>query len=146
RIDNNPVNGKAELMEIVGQKNPGDKVTVVVLRDGRESELALTMTSEEAQTAGVKDNKLTYQGATFQTLSQNEKQKYNIDFGFKITALQNGKFKNAGIGVGFILLTVDRKPIRTTLDLKEALTSRQGGILIEGIYPNGLRAYYGIGL
>ncbi|MEI6682045.1 MAG: Do family serine endopeptidase [Bacteroidota bacterium] len=146
RIDNNHINGKAELMEIIGQKNPGDKVMVAVMRDGKESELALTMQSEESQVAGIRDSKLNYQGATFSPVTLNEKRKFNIDYGFKITALQNGKLKNAGISAGFIVLSVDRKPIRTTLDLKEALTNRQGGILIEGIYPNGLRAYYGIGL
>ena len=146
RIDNNPVNGKAELMEFIGQKNPGDKATVIVQRDGKEYELPMTLQSEESQSSATKTGKLTFQGATFQELSQNEKSRYNIDFGFKITSLQNGKLKNAGISAGFILLTVDRKPIRTTLDLKEALTNRQGGILVEGIYPNGLRAYYGIGL
>jgi len=76
----------------------------------------------------------------------NEKRKFQIDYGFKITTLQNGKLKSAGIGEGFIVLSVDRKPMRTTTDLKEALLNHQGGILIEGIYPNGLRAYYGIGL
>jgi serine protease Do len=146
RIDNAPVNGKAELMEIIGQKNPGDKVTVAVARDGKDYDLALTMQSEEAQAAVLQESKLTFQGATFQALSASEKSKYHIDGGFKITSLGDGKLRSAGISAGFILLSVDRKPLRTTTDLKAALTNRQGGILIEGIYPNGLRAYYGIGL
>ncbi len=146
QIDSTPVNGKAELMEIIGQKNPGSRVSVELQRDGKEYVLALTMQSEESQLAVMKDNKLIFQGATFQALSPNEKTKYRVDFGFKIITLNDGKLKNAGISTGFILLTVDRKPLRTTQDLKEALTNRQGGILIEGIYPNGLRAYYGIGI
>jgi serine protease Do len=85
-------------------------------------------------------------GATFQTLSSSEKAKFNIDYGFKITSLGNGKLRSAGISVGFIVLSVDRQPVRTTQDLKDALANRQGGVLIEGVYPNGLRAYYGIGL
>ena len=36
--------------------------------------------------------------------------------------------------------------INATQDLKEAFTSKKGGVLIEGLYPNGMRAYYGIGL
>ena len=146
QIDSTPVNGKAELMEIIGQKNPGSRVSVELQREGKEYVLALTMQSEESQLAVLKDNKLIFQGATFQALSPNEKTKYRVDFGFKIITLNDGKLKNAGISTGFILLTVDRKPLRTMQDLKEALTNRQGGILIEGIYPNGLRAYYGIGI
>ena len=146
RIDNNPVNGKAELMELIGQKNPGDKITVIVNRAGKEYELALTMQSEDDKAVAEKESKIIIQGATFEALSSNEKARLNVDYGFKITSLTNGKLKNAGISAGFILLSVDRKPLRTTQDLKETLTSRQGGVLIEGLYPNGLRAYYGIGL
>jgi serine protease Do len=146
RIDNIPVNGKAELMELIGQKNPGDKVAVVVNRDGKDYELALTLQGEESKVVAEKSNKMIIQGATFEPLTVNEKTSLNIDYGFRITSLTNGKLKNAGISEGFILLSVDRKPVRTNQDLKEMLTNRQGGVLIEGIYPNGLRAYYGIGL
>ena len=146
RIDNLPVNGKAELMELIGQKNPGDKLTVIVNRSGKEYEMALTMLSEDAKTTLVKDDKVMMHGATFEALSSNEKAKFNIDYGFKITSLANGKLRSAGISEGFIILSVDRKPLRTAQDLKQALANRQGGVLIEGVYPNGLRAYYGIGL
>ncbi len=146
RIDNIPVNGKAELMEMIGQKNPGDKLTVIVNRDSREYELALTMQSEESKLIAEQNSKIVIQGATFEPLSSNEKARLNVDYGFKITSLANGKLKSAGISPGFILLSVDRKQLRTTQDLKETLSNRQGGVLIEGLYPNGLRAYYGIGL
>jgi len=146
RIDENVVNGKAELMELVGQKNPGDKVTVVVLREGKEYDFPVTLQSEASKIIAESSSKVTIHGATFEMLSEKEKARLNVDYGFKITSLANGKLKNAGISTGFILLSVDRKPLRTTQDLKESLMNRQGGVLIEGLYPNGLRAYYGIGL
>ncbi|MFZ4520363.1 MAG: S1C family serine protease [Bacteroidales bacterium] len=146
RIDNIALNGKAELMELIGQKNPGDKVTMIVNREGKEYELAITMLSEDSKPVADNGNKLIIQGATMEALTANEKARLNIDYGFKITSLANGKFKNAGISAGFILLSVDRKPLRTTQDLRETLSNRQGGVLIEGVYPNGLRAYYGLGL
>jgi len=145
-IDNLPVNGKSELMEIIGQKNPGDKVSVIVNRDGTELTFPLVMASEETQQIALKGDKLTLHGATFQSLTAEEKARYNIDFGFKITKIENGKLQSSGIRSGFILLTVDRQPVRTAADLHDALSGRNGGVLIEGIYPNGLRAYYGIGL
>ena len=82
----------------------------------------------------------------FQPLTTAEMSKFNVDYGYKIVSVENGKLKNAGIKPGFIILSVDRQPMRTTAELKEALTERSGGVLIEGVYPNGLRAYYGIGL
>jgi hypothetical protein len=31
-------------------------------------------------------------------------------------------------------------------DIEEILSHKSGGVLIEGVYPNGVRAYYGFGL
>ncbi len=146
RIDNNAINGKSELMEVIGQKNPGDKVKVLVHRGDQEVENLVTMQSEDSRQALVKDGKIMIHGATFQPLTTAEMSKFNVDYGYKIVSVENGKLKNAGIKPGFIILSVDRQPMRTTAELKEALTERSGGVLIEGVYPNGLRAYYGIGL
>lgn len=146
RIDNHTINGKSELMEAVGQKNPGDKVTVVVVRDDKEFDIPLTMQSEDQSLAYTKDNKVMIHGATFEPLSKNDKAKLNLNFGYKITRLDNGKLKSAGIREGFIVIALDRQPVKSAEDLKTALTGGDGGVLIEGVYPNGLRAYYGIGL
>lgn len=145
-IDSTPINGKSELMEFIGQKNPGDKVTVMVHREGKEFDLPLTMANEDSKQTSLKDDKLIIHGATFQELTDKEKAVLNLDFGYKIVRLDDGKLKSSGIRVGFILLAVDRQPVRTMSDLREALANHNGGVLIEGIYPNGLRAYYGIGL
>ncbi|HNX85946.1 MAG TPA: Do family serine endopeptidase [Bacteroidales bacterium] len=145
-IDNSPVNGKSELMEVIGQKNPGDKVDVVVHRDGKELTLPVTLVSEDRGQSIAGTDKLIIHGAVFQALTDEERAKLDVDYGFKIVKLDEGKLKNSGIRVGFIVLAIDRKPVTTADDLREALSGRNGGVLIEGVYPNGLRAYYGIGL
>ncbi len=146
KIDNHPINGKAELMEVIGQKSPGDHVIVLANRDNKEIEIPMTMQSEDEQATNIKTDKVMVHGATFEPLSENEKARLNIENGFKITRLENGKFRNSGIKEGFIVLGIDRQPVTSAAELREALTTRNGGILIEGVYPNGLRAYYGIGL
>lgn len=146
KIDNLHVNGKSELMEVIGQKNPGDKVTVTVSRDGKDFDLPLTLQSEETKVIAENNAKIVVQGATFEPLTDSEKRKFNLDYGFKVVSVGTGKLKTAGINSGFILLTVDRKPMRSVQELKQSLASHSGGVLIEGIYSNGLRAYYGIGL
>lgn len=146
RIDNLAVNGKAELMEVIAQKNPGDRVTVTVSRDGKDFDLPMTLQGEEDKALAEKEVKTVLLGATFEPLSSTEQARLRIDHGFKITALAPGKLKSAGISAGFILLSVDRQPVSSLQELRESLGGRNGGVLIEGIYPNGLRAYYGIGL
>lgn len=146
RIDNIYVNGKAELMEVIGQKNPGDRAPVLINREGKEIELSITLQSEESKTLAESSSRVVLHGATFEPLSDADKAKFNIDYGFKIVSLGSGKLKNSGIRQGFILLAVDRKPVKTIQDLRQSLSDQRGGVLLEGVYPNGLRAYYGIGL
>ena len=57
-----------------------------------------------------------------------------------------GNLSSAGIREGFIITYNNKKPIRSTEDLENALKTKQGGVLIEGIYPNGMKAYYGFGI
>jgi serine protease Do len=145
-VGNSNVNSKSELLEVMGQHNPGDVVPVVVSRDGNELTMNVTLQDEDTQMAVTSENRMMIHGATFEPLTQDELNRFGLDTGYKITRLDPGKLKNAGIKEGFIVVAVDRKQVRSLNDLKEALASGKGGVLIEGVYPNGLRAYYGIGL
>ncbi|MCC6837843.1 MAG: deoxyribonuclease HsdR, partial [Bacteroidia bacterium] len=74
------------------------------------------------------------------------KKKLGIENGLKISKLSAGKLLSAGIKEGFIITGVDKKKISSVEDIKSALENKKGGVLIEGVYPNGMRAYYGFGL
>jgi S1-C subfamily serine protease len=141
-----PVNSKSELQEILTQHNPGDKLSLTVFRDGKEMELSLTLLNENESLGITKDNQIIVHGATLRRITDSEKQRFRINDGFKVVHLDNGLIRNSGIREGFIITAIDKQPVRSTQDLEDAFTSKQGGILIEGLYPNGMRAYYGIGL
>jgi len=145
RMDNHPINGKSELMELIGQKNPGEKVTVTVSRENKEIDLPLLLLSENDQNLIVQENKVIIHGATFEPLTQHEKARLNTTFGFRITRLEPGKLKASGIQEGFVVLAIDHKPVKSVAELRENL-NRSGGVLIEGVYSNGLHVFYGIGL
>lgn len=144
KINDMPVDSKSELLEFIAQHNPGDKINVKIEREGKAIDIPVTLLSESGNLASVK-NIIIY-GATFQHITQNEKNRLHLDDGFQITRLENGLFKSSGVREGYIVVAIDKKPIHSTQDLKEALNDKKGGVLLEGIYPNGLRAYYGIGI
>ena len=146
QIENSAINTKSEMLEVIGQHNPGDKVSVMILRDGKEMVIPVTLQKEGGAQAVIKDDKVLIHGATFQRITAEERNRYKIEDGFKIIRLENGLLKSASIREGFIVYAIDKKQIRSSQDLKDGLTSMKGGVLIEGVYPNGLRAYYGIGL
>jgi serine protease Do len=141
------VNSTPQLQEQIGRFRPGDKVNITVEREGKEKVLAVTLRNKEGDTRLVKSEQaLNMLGATFENASSKEKSGLGITSGVKISKLVAGKLRSAGIKEGFIITSVDKKPINTTDDLEAALKAKQGGVLIEGVYPNGLRAYYGFGM
>lgn len=141
------VNSTPQLQEQIGRFRPGDKVNVTLLRDGNEKVLAVTLRNKDGDTKIVKNQQVpNLLGATFENASKDEKTKLGIKSGVKISRLLAGKLRSAGIKEGFIITSIDKKPILTTDDLENALKTKQGGVLIEGVYPNGMRAYYGFGI
>jgi Do/DeqQ family serine protease len=142
RIQNKPVNGKSELQEVVSQLSPGDHITVTISRDGKDMDIPVAMNSQNV----TNDNKITILGATFEPVGEKDKARLGLKNGFKVIRVEPGKLKDAGIKEGFILVNIDKQPVSTTKDIEEALSSSDGGVLIDGLYPNGMRAFYGITL
>ncbi|MCX6234154.1 MAG: trypsin-like peptidase domain-containing protein [Bacteroidetes bacterium] len=148
-IDNTPVNSSSELLAIVGTKHPGDEVLVTVNRNNNEKNFRLVLRNIQGNTGIIKKedvNIISMLGATFEPVTTNDKKKLSLEYGLKIIDIKKGKLSDAGIGDGFIITRIDRRPMRTVDDLREVLSNVSDGILIEGIYPNGMRAYYGVGL
>jgi serine protease Do len=72
--------------------------------------------------------------------------KLGISNGLRISKLSSGKLAIAGIKQGFVITSIDKKKISSLEELETLLKDKVGGVLIEGVYPNGVRAYYGFGL
>jgi len=144
-IGGEKVNSSAELQEKISQYRPGDDVKVVVLRNGEKKQFTVTLRNKHGDTQIVRDNKSVL-GAEFETVTNREKQELDIDYGIKIKKLDRGKLKDAGLKEGFIITNVNKKPIYEVNDLKREIGNARGGILVEGIYPNGELAYYVFGV
>ena len=80
------------------------------------------------------------------TLSDEQKKDLGIKYGVQISNLIDGKLKQGGIREDYIITKINRTPIKTIDDIKRIIGISSGGVLIEGIYPNGLVAYYAIGI
>jgi serine protease Do len=146
-VDNVLVNSSAELQEQISKHRPGDKVTVEIKRDNKKKLYNVTLRNKHGDTEIVKgDNPDDIFGAKFVAVSDREKEELGIRYGVKITELGNGKFKETGIKKGFIITQVNKNPISEVNELKRIIKNSRGGILVEGIYPNGELAYYVFGI
>ena len=147
-IDGVDVNSTAELQEQISRHRPKDKVTVVVKRDNKRETFNVTLRNKNGGMEVVKSdiNSDDIFGAKFAALSDKEKEELGIKEGVKITKLGNGKFKDAGMKKEFIITEVNRNAISEIKELSHIIKNSQGGILVEGIYPNGEGAYYVLGM
>jgi serine protease Do len=148
-VDGQPVNSSSELLEVIGQHSPGDKVNLDVSRDGKEATYSVKLRNKEGNTQVVKKEEQNVDellGATFSEAPSALKQKLGINHGVQVSSLRDGILLDAGIRQGFVITEIDKKPVFASSDIKNALQNKTGGVLIEGIYPNRTRAYYGFGL
>lgn len=148
RVESISVKTVPELQEQIGRFRPGDKVTVTLKRDGKLLALPVILKNKFGNTelTAKISSALILLGATFEPISEDQKSKLDMDHGLQIKKLGDGKFRNAGVKEGFIITKVDKKPIRSSDDLSTAFGTKRGGVLIEGVYPNGVQAYYGFGI
>ncbi len=149
KVENVSVNSPSQLLELVGQHNPGDKVNLTVRRNNKDMNFDVQLKNRAGSTELAKREEFNANallGASFQPVPEKLKRDLGISNGLQITSLGNGKLRSAGIREGFIILQIDGTEINTEEDINSALINKKGGVLVEGIYPNRTRAYYGFGL
>ena len=146
RVNNTEINSKSSLLETIGTQRPGDEVKVYVKRGENLKEFTVILKNRSGNTDIVKKDNIDILGATFEAISQKDMENLKINHGLKIVSLTNGNLKSAGIREGFIIMYIDKEPVKSFDDLKYIMDSKKGGTLIEGLYPNGQKAYYGVGL
>ena len=144
-MGNIKITKSAELQEQVSLFRPGDKVNITFLRDGKEKTAEVTLKSTNGNTE-LAAKEETVLGATLGKPSNDELKKLGITNGVKITSLAAGKLRAQGIQEGFIITSIDNQAVKSAEEVAEKLKTKKGGILIEGVYPNGMRAYFGFGL
>lgn len=149
-IDGKEMNKMADLQEYLAKKRPGDKVSVSYLRDKKKASKTMTLKNEQGNTQVVKKADLDVLGGNFRAITDGQKKQLNIGYGLEVLKVNSGKFKDAGITKGFIIQRVNDTQVKTIEDLqnlvKEASTSRNPVLYIQGVYPTGKKAYFAVPL
>ena len=141
----------SKLLEMVGRKRPGDQMVVTVLRDGADKKVTVTLRNSSGNTSVVSKEEpsaiLDKLGATFSDLTKAERDKLKVE-GVKVEQLSAGLLRRyTDIEEGFIITRIDRQDVKSLAELKKAIENKDGGLLIEGRYPDSPRKYYyGLGL
>ena len=129
----------SELREQVGKYRPGDKVDVTYFRNGKENTVQMVLKNYDNTTKIVApgEGAGVVFGARLEPINSDEKDNFRIDYGVKVTDLNDGRFKDLGIKKGYIILTVNGKKVKTASDVKEFTNNGQNLTSIEVLQSNG---------
>lgn len=145
-IEGKSVDNVAKLQEFVAVRHPGEKIEVTYIRDNKEKKTRATLKGTMGTTEVVQaKNSFSIEGGTFENLSTEDKRKLKLEGGAKAIDVEDGKWQEAGVRPGFVVTSIDKSTIRNIQDLARVMSNKKGGILIEGVYPDGTEAFYGIG-
>ncbi len=137
-----------ELQSQIGLYNPGDEVKVAIDRKGTQKVFTMKLRNSNGNTEVVKptSNILVRLGADFVLPDSKILDKLGVSNGVEVTNIKNGIVSKSGIQNGFIITHVDNVPVKNTEELIQILEKKNGGVLISGVYPNGHKKHYGIGM
>jgi len=147
------VNTMANLQEQVGLHRPGDVVNVTVKRGSKTLQMNVTLKNLQGGVTAVKSSGVNVLGAVFGELSDSDKKHLDVSYGVEVTGVTAGKFKDAGIRKGYVILKINDERISSVSQLENVVKDVQKnaqfderGLFIVGMYPNGKVTYYAIDL
>ncbi len=140
-VNNIPVNSNSQLIGVIGQYRPGDKVKVKVQRKDEILVKEVTLKNLEGTEEMHKEGESFYNevlGIKVRPLSSSTKSELGINYGLELVEVKEGVFKQKGITDDFIILSVNYQKVSSENDLKKALNAdRNGKIRIEGTNSTG---------
>ena len=151
-VNDVPVKKTSELQEQIGRFRPGDKIKIKYVR-GKETKVADVMLKNSTGTTEITQTaKLESLGAAFMPVKEATKRELGLRGGVQVTGVKKGKFADAGIRSGFIILRVNDRSVASPEEMEEIFESVSKSnsadkvLFITGIYPNGKSGYYAVPL
>ncbi|MCX7861647.1 MAG: Do family serine endopeptidase [Bacteroidales bacterium] len=141
-INNIEITDIPKLQEQLSQFEPGQKITVDVLRGTKLLSLEVILKNTKNNTNIIRNSITNALGAKFQTARPEDLKRLRISYGVKVLELTAGKLRSVGIKPGFIITSINRQPVKTAEEVELLLSQLKGNVIIEGVYPNGMYAYY----
>ncbi len=148
-IEQASIRSASELIENVARRRPGDRIVIRYLRDGREYTTAAVLRNIYGDITAVTSESRDFTellGARFETVPEAELSQLGLSHGVRVASLNKGALTEAGIRRGFIVTHIAGEEVRTPQQVIRILQDRSGGVLVEGVYSDGRRAYYGVAL
>ena len=137
KVDGREMNKSNEVQNYIALKNPNDTVTITVLRDGKERDIAVKLGQKDLgkeEKAESKDEEIPGLGMKLKPLDGELRSQLDLDSkikGIVVTEVEPyGAASDAGIARGDVITRIEDKPITSISDYNRALKQYKKGEVI----------------
>jgi S1-C subfamily serine protease len=147
KIDETPIKSSTALIEYIGRKRPGDKISMTIDRKGKTVVVPVVLKNKEGKVGTVKREEkegVATLGLQLEDLDSKVLSRLDLENGVKVKALDNGKVeKYTDMREGFIITRIDNVVVKSVDDVNAILKKKKSGDLItfEGVYPDYPQEY-----
>ena len=149
-FDGKKVNKMSELQEAIAQHRPGDKVSIVYMRDKKEHKANITLRNTQGTTKVLEEVDLDQLGVQMRACTDEEKKTMGISYGLTVNAIHKGKLNSLGVTKGTIFLQVNEQKLNTVEEWEEAVKSANQStdrtLWIKALTPSGRKVSYVVDL
>jgi S1-C subfamily serine protease len=143
KVNDVSVTTGSQLSEQIARQKPGDKVRLVLLRDGKEKNIEVVLKNKLGTFASQKSATMESLGADFSEVSKENAEKLGIPGGVQVSTIRDGIIGNqTNMRPGFVITRVGGITVKTIDEMKEALSRQSGNFQLEGVYPGSSEIYY----
>jgi Do/DeqQ family serine protease len=148
KLDDHDIRTSTALIEYIGRKRPGDKISVTVDRKGKKMVFPITLKNREGGSEAVRRTATAANtaslGIDLEDIEPKELKTLDLANGVRVKELVNGKVARlTDMKEGFIITSIDNTPVKSAKEANELLKRKKEGetILFAGVYEDYPREY-----
>jgi serine protease Do len=148
KLDGIAIKSSTTLIEYVGQKRPGDKIDVVVNRQGKELNYSVTLKNKAGTIGTVKREEkdaVAALGVELEDVDTKTLNKLDLPNGVRVKSVGNGKLaRYTDMEEGFIITHINDQPVESAKEVNELIKNKKPGdsITFSGMYEGSPREYF----
>lgn len=142
QVEGNDVNSTGELQRQISQHEPGERVTIELMRDGGPIKVTAQLLGVDEQKELIRQQTESLMGGTFKMVPEELKENLDLPGGVQVIELENGPLKATGMREGFIIVSINKRLVTEPMHVIRLLEDYSGNVYIEGVYPDGTSSVY----
>lgn len=119
-LDGRPIINSAELRNIIGLMQIGEKVTMEVVRDGERKTIKASIAPPDEAKESATDVNRRLAGAAMGAIEESHPLFGKVEGVLVLNVAQNSPAWNAGLRRGDVIVSANRQPVKTVDDLRKA--------------------------